>query len=521
MSLSRARWWVAASILCAEYLALSFLVDLPLQGPAMPLVGAVRIAVPVVIAALAAAWMVARGSPVPTAPALPALPHWRPWPALAAQALAFLATALLAQAVLGKGVQPPSPAQLLPLLGCAGIAALLALRSAAPFSWYRALLVRRWRTPIVALGLGLLAWRTADAAESTWRFLSAGTLHATAWLLRASPFEVTVDPSRFLVGAADFLVEVAPVCSGVDGIGLVLLFQAAWLSMARGRLRFPQALLLLPLGAVAALAANVLRLSVLVLVGAAGYPNLAAGGLHSKLGWILFIAIALGTVAIAERARWIQRAEPRVGEASRGVPADAGAYLGPLRAALAAALATRALGESRFDPWYWARLVAGGAVLLAVRRSLPRPSLSWSWTSPAIGLAVGAAWVAFGGDPSAQAAPGSLPGLAWIAVRLVGACLLIPVIEELAFRGFLLRWLVSPELERASPRAWTWQAIALSSLAFGAIHSQFVLGTLAGLAFAVAYLRRGRLADAVLAHAIANAVVAGAVLLAGRWDLWG
>ncbi len=95
------------------------------------------------------------------------------------------------------------------------------------------------------------------------------------------------------------------------------------------------------------------------------------------------------------------------------------------------------------------------------------------------------------------------------------------MVEELAFRGFLLRWLVSPEFESVPPRAATWPAILLSSLAFGALHDHWVLGTLGGLVFAVAWMRRGRLADAILAHALANASIAVAVLEFGRWDLWG
>jgi CAAX prenyl protease-like protein len=105
-------------------------------------------------------------------------------------------------------------------------------------------------------------------------------------------------------------------------------------------------------------------------------------------------------------------------------------------------------------------------------------------------------------------------------VRVVGSCLLVPVVEELAFRGFLLRWLVSPEFERVPPRAWTWWAVLLSSVAFGALHSHWILGTLAGLAFAAARLRRGHLGDAIFAHALANAGIAVAVLAFGRWDLW-
>ncbi len=110
---------------------------------------------------------------------------------------------------------------------------------------------------------------------------------------------------------------------------------------------------------------------------------------------------------------------------------------------------------------------------------------------------------------------------AWIAIRAAGSCLVIPLVEELAFRGFLLPWLVSPEFDGVPPSVWTWPALILSSLAFGAIHRQWLVATLAGLAFAAARLHRGRLGAAVLAHALCNAGVAAAVLLGGRWDLWG
>jgi CAAX prenyl protease-like protein len=110
--------------------------------------------------------------------------------------------------------------------------------------------------------------------------------------------------------------------------------------------------------------------------------------------------------------------------------------------------------------------------------------------------------------------------VAWLAVRVTGSVFVIPLVEELAFRGFLLPWLVSPDFENVSPRAWTWPAVLLSSLAFGALHEHWVLGTLAGLVFAAVRLHRGRLSDAVLAHSVANAVVAAAAL-SGLWALWG
>jgi membrane protease YdiL (CAAX protease family) len=57
-------------------------------------------------------------------------------------------------------------------------------------------------------------------------------------------------------------------------------------------------------------------------------------------------------------------------------------------------------------------------------------------------------------------------------------------------------------------------------VAFGAMHDGLLLGTMAGAAFAYARSWRGRLSDAVLAHAVANAGAAIAVLGFGRWGLW-
>jgi CAAX prenyl protease-like protein len=139
---------------------------------------------------------------------------------------------------------------------------------------------------------------------------------------------------------------------------------------------------------------------------------------------------------------------------------------------------------------------------------------------------VWAIWVPWTGGDGRALAEG-LAGMepagrwAWIATRVAGSCLVIPLVEELAFRGFLLPWLVSPDFEKVPARAWTWPALLLSSLAFGALHQQWLVGTAAGLTFAAARLYRGRLGDAVLAHALCNTGVAAAVLLGGRWDLWG
>jgi exosortase E/protease (VPEID-CTERM system) len=520
------RWALPAALLLAEYLTLSFLVDLPMSGPAMGLVGAIRLLVPVVIGGGAAGWLLARRGPAPGHQNLAgSLAPWHPWPALAAQLVAFAGTAALANRLLRDGAPPVTTSALLAWLACAAVTVLLAVWSAAPLGWTARLVAVRWRVPLLALAVGLLSWRAAAAAEGLWGVMSAGTLHAVAWMLRRVSDGVVVDPAQRLIGLGGFEVLVAPVCSGVDGLGLVVLFQVVWLSLARSRLRFPRALVLLPLGAIAALAANVLRITALIMVGASGREELALGGLHSKLGWLLFIGIALGSVALAERVSWLRRGDAAATADGEGVHPAAAAYLVPLLGALGTALVTGIWSEGSLDLWYGARIAVALVVLLLVRQSLPRPSLSWSWVPVLLAVAACAIWIPWAGGDGRGLAEGltrmgPAGRWAWIATRVAGSCLVIPLVEELAFRGFLLPWLVSPDFESVSPRMWTWPAVLLSSLAFGTLHQQWLVGTAAGLVFAAARLYRGRLGDAVLAHALCNAGVAAAVLLGGRWDLW-
>jgi len=511
-------------LLC-EYLALSWLVDLPIAGPAVEVAALARLAIPVVLGAATGAWLLSRHRPGSVLDALAStLPPWRPLPGLALHLAGFAATCLLAWSLLQPGAPTPGAGPLAGVLALGLLTLLLALTTAAPLAWFARTVIRRWQLPVLALTLGLLAWRAAAAAEGLWGVLTAFTLHAVGWLLGLVASGVVVIPAEKVIGLRGFEVEVAPVCSGVDGLGLVILFQAVWLSLSRSRLRLPRALIVLPIGAVAALAANVLRMAALVLVGASGREELAMGGLHSKLGWLLFTAIALASVAAAERVAWLRLPEADA-TAEVGLPPRAAAYLAPLLAAIGAALVAGIWSQGPLDRWYVARPLAAALALLLVRRELPRPALAPTWFPVAVGLAVAAAWIAVpGGDIGPLGTlVGELPSgtrAAWIAARLAGSILLIPAVEELAFRGFLLPWLSARDFETASPSTWSWPALLLSSLAFGTLHGHWVLGSLAGVAFAAARIRSGRLGDAILAHAVANAGIAAAVLAGGRWDLW-
>jgi exosortase E/protease (VPEID-CTERM system) len=519
------RWLLPAGLLAAELGALTLIGNYPVSGSATKIVPAVGMALPVVLAATLSAWLMARSSALAPGPDAQPLPVWRPWPALIAHALAFAGLAGFTARLLGTDAPSVSAGSFVAWLACAGATGLLALGTAVPLRWILRAFALRWRVPLFALAAGLLTWRAMAMAESLWGIASSGSLRSVAWLLRLVADGVTVDLAERAIGIDGFQVEIASMCSGVDGVGLVVLFQAIWIALGRHRIRTgPALLLMLPLGATAALGGNVLRISMLLWLGASGREELALGAFHSKIGWLFFIAIALGSIAAAERLAWLQRPTSAPAE-KRGLPAAASSYVAPLLGAIGTALVCGMLSQGAVDPAYGLRIAVPLLILVLVRRSLPAPSPRFSWPAALIGAAVSLAWVLSSrGDGSAltaelaDMAPASR--YSWIALRALGSSLVIPLVEELAFRGFLLPWLASPDLEVPGARTWSWPAAVLSSLAFGALHERWIAGALAGLAFAVAWQLRGRLGDAVLAHAICNAGIAGAVLLCGRWDLW-
>jgi CAAX prenyl protease-like protein len=103
----------------------------------------------------------------------------------------------------------------------------------------------------------------------------------------------------------------------------------------------------------------------------------------------------------------------------------------------------------------------------------------------------------------------------------------VPIAEELAFRGYLARRFMSREFDQVSFSGLTVLPICLSSVVFGMEHMKnlmdwqhLALGTLAGVAFTAALRWRGRMGDAVVAHAVSNLLLAAWVLHFGDWAQW-
>ena len=155
-------------------------------------------------------------------------------------------------------------------------------------------------------------------------------------------------------------------------------------------------------------------------------------------------------------------------------------------------------------------LIALGAYGRTYRAPAWRETWRVSGTAVLMGGLVAALWLGLGRLwPSAgdAAGPSPLPSAPVVLLRALTTVLVVPLAEELAFRGFLARRVSTPTFDTLSPRAITPLGIGVSSLAFGLLHERALAGVVAGVAYALAYRARGRLADAVLAHATTNAVL--------------
>src|SRR5271163_1427396 len=244
-----------------------------------------------------------------------------------------------------------------------GLAAALALFAAsAPLRVWTDFFRSTGSLPVLALlpaAGALLAYR---GTQLLWAPAAAITFDLVRVLVYPFLPSLHSDASTLTVTAGVFSVEISEVCSGLEGMGLMLAFCIAWLWYYRRDYLFPRALLILPAAVTLIFLLNALRIAALVLIGAAGYERVASVGFHSQAGWMAFNLAAFCVAIAAKRSSWLNRAAHASRAGTDAGAADAGAadataaYLMPLLAILASGMIVRALSGG-FDLLYPLRLV--------------------------------------------------------------------------------------------------------------------------------------------------------------------
>jgi CAAX prenyl protease-like protein len=178
---------------------------------------------------------------------------------------------------------------------------------------------------------------------------------------------------------------------------------------------------------------------------------------------------------------------------------------------LVLALVSRPVLDFRVRRWA-ATLLVGAAVFLL-------------WIAPDL-LFPGYRHSAWFENPVMGSARSSLDGgvlhqPAVLGLRLIRAVVIVPIAEELFWRGWLMRWLIDPDFRTVPLGASTAASFWIVALLFAAEHGPYWdVGLLAGVAYNQWITRTKSLGDLVLAHAMTNACLSVYVIAAGKWEYW-
>jgi uncharacterized protein len=213
----------------------------------------------------------------------------------------------------------------------------------------------------------------------------------------------------------------------------------------------------------------------------------------------------------------------------------------PYVAPFAVFLGLLAIGEFLPFPIEWNYALRFGivfAVLIAVSRGVMPRRISHPLGSVVLGVGVFLLWV--GPDvlwPAYRAgwlfnnglmgaAKGTLPASAkgnaiFLIFRVLASVLNVPILEELFWRGWLMRWLISSDFRKVALGAYTAQSFWIVAVLFASEHgSYWDVGLVAGVLYNWWMIRTRSLGDCMVAHAVTNACLAWYVLTRDQWQYW-
>lgn len=189
----------------------------------------------------------------------------------------------------------------------------------------------------------------------------------------------------------------------------------------------------------------------------------------------------------------------------------------------------------RAHPEFWIyplQTLLGAALLFYFRRAYNFRPLRQPAFTLGIALLVFALWIApqqfldfpprlVGFNPEPLAAQ---PALYWVTIvlRFLRLVVVVPLVEEIFWRGFLLRYLIGEDFERVPFGTFTWLSFAVVTLAFCFSHtmSDWPAALITGALYNLVAYRTRSLTSCVLAHAVTNLALGIWIMSTKQWGFW-
>ena len=206
-----------------------------------------------------------------------------------------------------------------------------------------------------------------------------------------------------------------------------------------------------------------------------------------------------------------------------------------------AAFAALTLAQGRFGEngayWIYALKTVLGAILIwIVWAHVKEMRWNFSWEAIVAGVAVFFAWVGLDGfypfptflfgeraaafNPLESYGDGSAIALTFIVVRILGSSLVVPMLEEVFYRSFLYRCLIKTDFLGVPLNSFNLTAFLVVGAGFGFNHYEWLPGIICAFIFQGLVIRKGRLGDAITAHAITNFLLGLWVVFRSAYYFW-
>ncbi len=227
----------------------------------------------------------------------------------------------------------------------------------------------------------------------------------------------------------------------------------------------------------------------------------------SREGWIRIIpfAVFMGFIGLQQGLQWA---------AEQGMLSLSGEqllYLYPIKALLVAALLL--LFMRRYTELRWADFKSlphtVGSILLGLLVFVLWINMDWGFAT--FGESQGF-------DPTLIESGILRNNL--IFFRFFGAVLVVPIMEELFWRSFLLRYIIDSNFMTVRIGTYTIASFAIGSVLFGLEHNLVLAGIMAGVAYSLLLYWTKSINQCILAHAVTNLVLGIYVLQSSNWQFW-